>query len=85
MISNVKDSTNQTSTLISRESAPYLKACSKFGMNELGWLATYISNSTAVDQIRLAVKRIAVVSHYEGRLYSARKRNVQAAPFEQDS
>jgi len=42
-----------------------------------------ISNQTTADQIRLAVKRIAVLSRYEGRLYSARrKRHVQAAPLE---
>jgi hypothetical protein len=39
-----------------------------------------ISNSTTADQIRLALKRIAAVSRYEGRLYSARKRHVQGAP-----
>jgi hypothetical protein len=44
-----------------------------------------ISNSTTGDQIRLALKRIAAVSRYEGRLYSARKRHVQAAPLEQES
>jgi hypothetical protein len=38
-----------------------------------------ISNSTTADQIRLALKRIAAVSRYEGRLYSARNRHVQAA------
>jgi hypothetical protein len=43
-----------------------------------------ISNSTTGDQIRLALKRIAAVSRYEGRLYSARKTLVQAAPLEQD-
>jgi hypothetical protein len=43
------------------------------------------SNSTTADQIRLAVKRIAAVSRFEGRLYSARKRHVQAAPLEQES
>lgn len=35
-----------------------------------------ISNSTTPDQIRLALKRIAAVSRYEARLYSARKRHV---------
>src|SRR5260370_40104300 len=44
-----------------------------------------ISNSTTADQIRLATKRIAALSRYEGRLYSARKRHVQAAPLEQES
>jgi len=44
-----------------------------------------ISTSTTADQIRLALKRIAAVSRYEGRLYSARKRHVPAAPFEQES
>ena len=44
-----------------------------------------ISNSTTADQIRLALKRIAAVSRYEGRLYSARKRHVQAAPLENES
>jgi len=37
------------SMLISRESAPYLKACSKFGMNDLGWLA---SSTTSLTQQR---------------------------------
>ena len=36
-----------------------------------------ISNSTTADQLRLALKRIAAVSRYEGRLYLARKRHVQ--------
>jgi len=44
-----------------------------------------ISNQTTADQIRLAVKRIAALSRYEGRLYLARKRHVPAAPFEQES
>ena len=44
-----------------------------------------ISNSTTADQIRLALKRISAVSRYEGRLYSARKRHVQAAPPENES
>src|SRR5260370_37424258 len=44
-----------------------------------------ISNPTTADQIRLALKRIVAVSRYEGRLYSVRKRHVQAAPPEQVS
>jgi hypothetical protein len=44
-----------------------------------------IFNSMTVDQIRPAIKRIAAVSRYEGRFYSARKRLVQAAPLEQES
>jgi hypothetical protein len=44
-----------------------------------------IFNSTTVDQIRLAIKRIAAVSRYEGRFYSARKRRVPAAPLEEES
>jgi len=44
-----------------------------------------VVKSTTVDQIRLAIKRIAAVSRYEGRFYSARKRHVQAAPLEQES
>jgi hypothetical protein len=44
-----------------------------------------ISNSTTVDRIRLALKRIAAVSRYEARLYSARKRHVQVPPLEQES
>jgi len=38
-----------------------------------------------LDQIRLALKRVAAVSRYEGRFYSARKRLVQAAPLERVS
>jgi hypothetical protein len=44
-----------------------------------------ISSSTTPDQIRLALKRIAAVSRFEGRLYSARKRRVQAAPLKNES
>ena len=44
-----------------------------------------IFDSTTVDQIRLALKRIAAVSRYEGRLCWVRKRVVQAAPLEPES
>ena len=32
-----KDSAHETSTLMPRDSEPYLKACSEYGSNDFGW------------------------------------------------
>ena len=85
-LSGIESKVSTNENVVARESEPYLKACRvRDERTRMVSELNDIFNSTTIDQIRLAIKRIAAVSRYEGRFYSARKRHVQAAPLEQES